>query len=73
MPDIKVHNARDSNFKAECFSGEDIKHLEQKVFEINTPNKLDLLKNGFQRHINKTIVLGRGTFGTVFKGTHKGM
>lgn len=71
IPDIKIDCVPDDikwDFQNKCASN---KHSD--VLDINTPNKLDLVKNGLDKFKNCTAVLGKGTFGTVFKGKHKGI
>ncbi|XP_050303958.1 serine/threonine-protein kinase mos isoform X2 [Anthonomus grandis grandis] len=41
------------------------------LLDINTPNKKYLAQNGLDKFKNRTTILGKGTFGTVFKGKHK--
>ncbi|XP_060526448.1 serine/threonine-protein kinase mos [Cylas formicarius] len=42
-----------------------------KSVELNTPNKSNLLTTGLD-HFRNAAILGRGQYGTVFKGEHKG-
>ncbi|KAF7283669.1 hypothetical protein GWI33_023239 [Rhynchophorus ferrugineus] len=43
-----------------------------RSIELNTPNKRVLFESGLEKLRKRTTVLGRGTFGTVFRGTYKG-
>lgn len=45
--------------------------LGENIININTPNKFKLVKDGFETFKRTTTVLGKGTFGTVFRGNYK--
>ncbi|KAL1508901.1 hypothetical protein ABEB36_003721 [Hypothenemus hampei] len=67
IPKIKVDGVNDTTKKKS--------RRLQNVFnaiEINTPNKIDLVNSGLEKFKNFTTILGKGSFGTVFKGKHRG-
>ncbi|CAG9772391.1 unnamed protein product [Ceutorhynchus assimilis] len=64
LPDIRIVDDTRGNVQQ--------KLRQNHILNINTPVKLDLVKNGLEKFKNSTTVLGKGTFGTVFKGSHRG-
>lgn len=61
IPSLKIHVVEDE-FNIE-------KHCE---LNINTPNKKELTQNGLDKFKPNLNILGKGTFGTVFKGKYQG-
>lgn len=61
IPSLKIHVVEDEfNIEKRC------------ELNINTPNKKELTQNGLDKFKSNLNILGKGTFGTVFKGKYQG-
>lgn len=61
IPSLKIHVVEDEfNIEKRC------------ELNINTPNKKELTQNGLDKFKPNLNILGKGTFGTVFKGKYQG-